>query len=212
MKRRGRAANGWSFFRPSRRRPRGCSKRFWRTQGRVTRQAAAGPAGRCRYPRGRRRFRRLFLRYGSSRGSLRGCVIAMQPRLLMTAAMAFFSIALTLNMAGVRLTTLAAGRPAAAGGALVHGTATEHGFGADRAVLRPFAVCVRSGIESAGAARPGEGEDNGRAAQGDATGDAGPDTNRIRGRIRKPGTRQNPSRTLGKGRAGPAAGAGQSAA
>ena len=28
----------------------------------------------------------------------------MQPRLLMTAAMAFFSIALTLNMAGVRLT------------------------------------------------------------------------------------------------------------
>jgi hypothetical protein len=31
---------------------------------------------------------------------------AMQPRLLMTAAMAFFSIALTLNLTGVRLTTL----------------------------------------------------------------------------------------------------------
>ncbi|MGA2207011.1 MAG: zf-HC2 domain-containing protein [Terracidiphilus sp.] len=31
---------------------------------------------------------------------------AMQPRLLMTAAMAFFSIALTLNMTGVRLTSL----------------------------------------------------------------------------------------------------------
>jgi hypothetical protein len=31
---------------------------------------------------------------------------AVQPRLLMTAAMAFFSIALTLNLAGVRLTTL----------------------------------------------------------------------------------------------------------
>lgn len=31
---------------------------------------------------------------------------AMQPRLMMTAAMAFFSIALTLNLAGVRLTSL----------------------------------------------------------------------------------------------------------
>ena len=31
---------------------------------------------------------------------------ALQPRLLMTAAMAFFSIALTLNLTGVRLTTL----------------------------------------------------------------------------------------------------------
>src|ERR1700728_4245468 len=31
---------------------------------------------------------------------------ALQPRLVMTAAMAFFSIALTLNLAGVRLTTL----------------------------------------------------------------------------------------------------------
>ena len=34
-----------------------------------------------------------------------------QPRLLMTAAMAFFSITLTLNMAGVRLTTSPHGRP-----------------------------------------------------------------------------------------------------
>jgi hypothetical protein len=31
---------------------------------------------------------------------------SVQPRLMMTAAMAFFSIALTLNMAGVRLTSL----------------------------------------------------------------------------------------------------------
>ena len=44
---------------------------------------------------------------------------AMQPRLLMTAAMAFFSIALTLNMTGVRLdvSNACAGRSAAEGDA-----------------------------------------------------------------------------------------------
>jgi len=35
--------------------------------------------------------------------------VLMQPRLAMTAAMAFFSIALTMNMAGIRLTDLRAG-------------------------------------------------------------------------------------------------------
>ena len=37
----------------------------------------------------------------------------------------------------------AAGRSEAARGAVVHGAATDHGFGADRAVLRPSALCLR---------------------------------------------------------------------
>ena len=48
----------------------------------------------------------------------------------------------------------AAGRIAAESGALVHGAADQHGLGADREVLRPSAVCVRSGIESAANAQP----------------------------------------------------------
>ncbi|MCL2660346.1 MAG: hypothetical protein FWD64_07510, partial [Acidobacteriaceae bacterium] len=46
-------------------------------------------------------------------GGLRAFVhIFMQPRLVMTAAMAFFSIALTLNLTGVRVSTLRDLRPA----------------------------------------------------------------------------------------------------
>ena len=48
----------------------------------------------------------------------------------------------------------AVGRSAAGGDAVVYGAAVEHGLGAHRSVLRPFAVCVRSGIESAATAQP----------------------------------------------------------
>ena len=93
---------------------------------------------------GSRRFRHLCRRCGSSRDSWPGTRQAVQPRLLMTAAMAFFSIALTLNLTGVRLSTLAAGRSAAGCGAVVHGAAVEHGFGADRSLLRPSCgLCTR---------------------------------------------------------------------
>ena len=52
----------------------------------------------------------------------------------------------------------AAGRSATDGDAVVHGAAVEHGLGAHRAVLRPFAVCVRSGIASAATAQPEPGQ------------------------------------------------------
>ena len=52
----------------------------------------------------------------------------------------------------------AAGRLEAACDAVVHGAATDHGFGADRALLRPSAVCVRGGIAHARAARRGRGQ------------------------------------------------------
>jgi anti-sigma factor RsiW len=81
--------------------------------------------------------------------------MSVQPRLLMTAAMAFFSIALTLNLAGVRLSNLRLAdlRPRAMRS--LHGAATDHGFGADRALLRPSALCVRGGSAHARTARPG---------------------------------------------------------
>ena len=79
---------------------------------------------------------------------------AMQPRLLMTAAMAFFSIALTLNLTGVRLTSLRLAdlRPVAVRSYMER--QLNYGLGADRALLRPSAVCVRSGIAGAATAQP----------------------------------------------------------
>ena len=66
-----------------------------------------------------------------------------EPRLLMTAAMAFFSIALTLNLTGVRLYGPAALESAAQRGALFYGTAADHGLHADHPLLRPSAPGVR---------------------------------------------------------------------
>ena len=100
---------------------------------------------------------------------------SVQPRLLMTAAMAFFSIALTLNLAGVRLQESAAGRLEAACDAVVHGAATDHGFGADRALLRPSAVCVRGGIARARAARRRRGQRRRTATAANPAGNAGRD-------------------------------------
>ena len=42
------------FLSPEPEAPQGCSKRFWRRQGRATRRAQDGLARRCRCPRGRR--------------------------------------------------------------------------------------------------------------------------------------------------------------
>ena len=78
-----------------------------------------------------------------------------EPRLLMTAAMAFFSIALTLNLTGVRLSDLRLCRSAAHRGALLHGAAADHGFDADHPLLRPPAPGLRGAVEDAGAA-PGD--------------------------------------------------------
>ncbi len=65
-----------------------------------------------------------------------------EPRLLMTAAMAFFSIALTLNLTGVRISRLRLSRSAADGGAFLHGPPTDCGFDAHHPLLRPSAFCV----------------------------------------------------------------------
>ncbi len=124
---------------------------------------------RCPYRRERERFRHLYRRCGSSPVSLRGHAAAMQPRLMMTAAMAFFSIALTLNLTGFSLANvhvtplrLADLRPRAV--RAYHGAATDDGIGADRALLRPSAVCVRSGIAGSRTARRKRGQQR-KAAQ-----------------------------------------------
>ena len=75
-----------------------------------------------------------------------------ETRLLMTVAMAFFSIALTLNLVGVKL-----GQPAAGGSAAVadreHAVAgVLHGAGIGGAVLRQHAVLLPAAVADAGAA------------------------------------------------------------
>ena len=87
-----------------------------------------------------------------------------EPRLLMTAAMAFFSIALTLNLTGVRLTDLRLVESAAECGALVHGAAADHGFDADHPLLRSSAAGVRSAIADAGTAPHDTGRRHGEPA------------------------------------------------
>ena len=68
-----------------------------------------------------------------------------EPRLLMTAAMAFFSIALTLNLSGVRLSSLRLSRifvRRQCGS--FSGTAHHDGVSTDRPLLRSPALCLRS--------------------------------------------------------------------
>ena len=89
-------------------------------------------------------------RFGSSRVSLPGRGQAMP-----TAAADDGGDGVLLNRAHVEPDWSAAvdsavGRSAAGGGAVVYGAAVEHGLGAHRSVLRPFAVCVRSGIAECG--------------------------------------------------------------
>ena len=105
MKRRARAANGWSFFLLSRRR--------LLAAGKDSRQDGTGPRGGGRLGSGLRCLRPRICRSSgicsaglAAAGIFRADSDAVQPRLMMTAAMAFFSIALTLNLAGVRLTSL----------------------------------------------------------------------------------------------------------
>ena len=75
-----------------------------------------------------------------------------EPRLLMTAAMAFFSIAMTLNLTGVRIFDLRLSDLQAQHGALIHGAAADHGLDADHPLLRPSAAGLRSANPDAGAA------------------------------------------------------------
>ena len=181
-------------------------------------------ARRCRYPRGRQRFRRL-----SAGAPPSGLDLSLGPGL--AAAGLFGADAVERAAAAaddggdgvllprvdaepgwravdnIRLTA-AAGRPAAEGGALVYGTATDHGLGADCEVLRPFAVCVRSGIECAGAARRQQGRRQWRATQEDATGNAG--RNKTESGAKSRSTREelheNPPQQSGNPAVGPAGG------
>ena len=82
----------------------------------------------------------------------------------MTAAMAFFSIALTLNIDGSSSDRFAGRKSAADGSALVHGTTADHGFDAHYPLLRPFAAGVRSGIADEGTAAHDTGRRHGEPA------------------------------------------------
>ena len=72
-----------------------------------------------------------------------------EPRLLMTAAMAFFSIALTLNMTGVRLIGPPVVGSATERGALVHGAPADDGVDANHSLLRSPAAGIRGGVAHA---------------------------------------------------------------
>ena len=75
-----------------------------------------------------------------------------EPRLMMTAAMAFFSIAMTLNLTGVHLSDL---RPTTCGPprARLYGAAADDGLDADHPLLRPYEAGLRGAIDDAGAAQ-----------------------------------------------------------
>ena len=74
-----------------------------------------------------------------------------EPRLLMTAAMAFFSITMTLNITGVRLSSLRLG-DLPQRNALNDGTAAHHGFDSLHPLLQQFAAGLRVADDDAGTA------------------------------------------------------------
>ena len=65
-----------------------------------------------------------------------------EPRLLMTAAMAFFSIALTLNLTNVQLSSLRLSDLRPSSIRSLRGAPRDHGFDADHSLLRPPSLCV----------------------------------------------------------------------
>ena len=73
-----------------------------------------------------------------------------EPRLMMTVAMAFFSIALTLNLTGVKLSQIRMSDLKPDGGAVVCAAAHQHGFHAHRPLLRPPPAGVRGAGPGAG--------------------------------------------------------------
>ena len=103
----------------------------------------------------------------------------------------------------------AACRLEAACGAVVHGTAIDHGFSADRALLRPSAVCVRGGSAHARAARPARERRQRRrpATEANPTGNAGRDAAESGDGIpasHDGGLRAGPRRTAGHAETEPA--------
>jgi anti-sigma factor RsiW len=90
----------------------------------VTLQPAAPPPARLApWGRARAQWTSLSARFSTGGG---GYATAFQPRMAMTAAMAFFSLALTMNLSGIRLTDL---RPSQ-----LHRTIADTGAGISRSV------------------------------------------------------------------------------